>query len=73
MAATVSANQTYTPAETAAILGMSRRTLADWRCQGDGPPYVKTSPGRTGRVVYLGRDLLEFLQARRVTRPSEAA
>ncbi|KFI90646.1 helix-turn-helix transcriptional regulator [Bifidobacterium ruminantium] len=30
-----------TPAELAAMLGMSVRTLANWRSTGKGPPYLK--------------------------------
>ena len=30
-----------TPAELATMLGMSVRTLANWRSAGKGPPYVK--------------------------------
>lgn len=30
-----------TPAELAAMLGMSVRTLANWRSNGKGPPYLK--------------------------------
>ena len=30
-----------TPAELAAMLGMSPRTLANWRSTGKGPPYLK--------------------------------
>ena len=30
-----------TPAELAVMLGMSVRTLANWRSTGKGPPYVK--------------------------------
>lgn len=30
-----------TPAELAAMLGMSPRTLANWRSNGKGPPYLK--------------------------------
>ncbi|MCH4858786.1 helix-turn-helix transcriptional regulator [Bifidobacterium pseudocatenulatum] len=42
-----------TPAELAAMLGMSVRTLANWRSTGKGPPYLKIgveppSPIRTG-------------------------
>lgn len=29
------------PEEFAAMLGMSPRTLANWRSNGKGPPYVK--------------------------------
>lgn len=30
-----------TPAELAGMLGMSVRTLANWRSTGKGPPYLK--------------------------------
>lgn len=30
-----------TPSELAAMLGMSVRTLANWRSTGKGPPYLK--------------------------------
>lgn len=30
-----------TPAELAVMLGMSVRTLANWRSNGKGPPYLK--------------------------------
>lgn len=30
-----------TPSELAVMLGMSPRTLANWRSNGKGPPYVK--------------------------------
>lgn len=30
-----------TPSELAVMLGMSPRTLANWRSTGKGPPYVK--------------------------------
>nr|DAI41763.1 MAG TPA: helix-turn-helix domain protein [Caudoviricetes sp.] len=30
-----------TPSELAAMLGMSARTLANWRSNGKGPPYLK--------------------------------
>ncbi len=30
-----------TPSELAVMLGMSVRTLANWRSTGKGPPYVK--------------------------------
>ncbi|WP_373185802.1 helix-turn-helix transcriptional regulator [Bifidobacterium pseudocatenulatum] len=30
-----------TPAELAVMLGMSVRTLANWRSTGKGPPYLK--------------------------------
>jgi hypothetical protein len=38
------------------------QTLARWRHEGRGPAYSK----RGSRVIYLGRDVLEWLAARRV-------
>ena len=73
MAATLSTETTYSPAEAARILGVSKLTLADWRSQGLGPIYVKTSPARHGRVIYLGADLSAFLDQRRMVRATQAA
>lgn len=33
-----------TPAELAVMLGMSVRTLANWRSNGRGPKYLKVGP-----------------------------
>ena len=37
-----------------------------WRHRGVGPAFIKFSPGNRGRVAYLGRDLNDFLEQRRV-------
>ena len=37
-------------------------TMAKWRCLGTGPPYIRFG----GRVLYLGRDLNEWLDRHRV-------
>ena len=51
----------FTPTETAAKLGVSEATLANWRCQRKGPIAV-----RIGRVVYYYADDLEaYLQEER--------
>jgi hypothetical protein len=44
--------QTYSPAELAALYGLSAGTLANWRSRGDGPPFVKRGNRRTGPVSY---------------------
>jgi hypothetical protein len=31
---------------------IAQQTLANWRWKGIGPEYVKTSPGKGGRVKY---------------------
>lgn len=43
-----------TTAEVATFLGgdFSERTLANWRCKGKGPKYIKLSPGKAGPVRY---------------------
>ena len=52
-------------------------TMAKWRCLAIGPPYIRFG----GRVLYLGRDLNEWLEKHRVNtqvdtwpgRPAEPA
>ena len=47
-----------TPA--AAYIGVSRKTLSNWRAIGEGPPYARF--GKTGaRIVYRVVDLEQFL------------
>lgn len=47
-------------AKSAALyLGLSVKTLAIWRCNGGGPPYVKA-----GRIFYFRADLDAWLAAR---------
>lgn len=41
-----------TPSEVAAEYGIAEQTLANWRWMRRGPDFVKTSPGRGGRVIY---------------------
>ncbi len=38
------------------------QTLARWRCEGMGPSYIKIG----GRILYLGADVLKWLEAHRV-------
>ncbi|MFA3877591.1 helix-turn-helix transcriptional regulator [Streptomyces sp. MMCC 100] len=52
---------TLTPAELAAELGVSTKTLMNWRWQGTGPRYVKLTPGRSGRIRYRRRDVNAWL------------
>lgn len=47
--------------EAAVLLRLTPNSLARMRCMGDGPPYVKPSPGR---VLYDERVVLEWLAAR---------
>ena len=54
--------------QAAAFLGLSLSRLANWRCNGKGPVYIKLG----GRVVYDRRDLEAFVKAGRVVPGKEA-
>lgn len=60
-------NQLYPP--RAPELGdiAKPQTLAQWRSEGKGPAYIKSG----SRVLYSGKDLIDWLEARRVE-PSAA-
>lgn len=45
-------DQLMTPAEVSNATGIAEQTLANWRWQRSGPEFVKTSPGKGGRVLY---------------------
>jgi len=48
--------------EVERLYGLKSTTLKTWRCNGRGPAYIKDG----GVVLYDQRDLLAFLEARRV-------
>ena len=48
--------------KAAEFLDSSQQTLANWRCRGVGPPYVKM--GRS--IRYSKKDLIAFMTARRI-------
>jgi hypothetical protein len=53
----------HTPAEVASMLGVSARTLGEWRFTGDGPEFVKV-----GSVVRYPHDALtDWMAANRRT------
>jgi hypothetical protein len=60
-----------TPPEAAAVLGLSPATLATWRSQHKGPPYLKIN----GRIAYQHDAIvswratsLQFVDPNRTTR-----
>ena len=57
------------PPEAARFLGNSVDTLARWRINGDGPPYIKLGTSRTSHIRYRRSELEAFLRmlARRST------
>lgn len=46
------------PKEVARWLGKKEKTLANWRCKGKGPPFVK-DPGN-GRIGYVVGDVRQY-------------
>lgn len=54
--------------DAANVLGLSPRTLQDYRLDGNGPPFVRVSP-RT--IRYSAADLSDWLAERTFTSTSE--
>ena len=54
--------------EAAAMLGVSSRTLANWRSQGIGPAFVRIGAVHS-RTLYRLDDLKAWLDANRVENP----
>ena len=52
----------YPPEEAAEGVGSSKSGLAQMRMEGEGPAYIKLK----GKVLYRGRDLLDWLESQRV-------
>jgi hypothetical protein len=50
-----------TPVEVATILSMSVESLANWRSQGVGPPFMKKTESTKARVLYRREDLLKWI------------
>ena len=52
--------------EVAELLGVSVRTLQEWRQSGHGPPFLKLSQKKRGVVRYDPVDLRSFMVDRKV-------
>jgi hypothetical protein len=50
-------------------VGLKPKTLENWRCQGNGPPFYKVG----ARVVYDDADVDAWMRARRRTSTSRQA
>lgn len=55
----------------AAFIGIASGTLENWRYQGYGPRFVKSSPSRRGKVLYRVEDLTAWLEANLYSSTSE--
>jgi len=53
-----------TPAEVAVMLGTTMRTLARWRSDRTGPPFVKLQSGKSGAVRYPAEPMRRWLDER---------
>jgi len=51
----------------AALLGVAAQTMARWRCEGGGPPFLKLG----GSVRYDVRDLERWIEGQRRRSTSE--
>lgn len=58
--------------EVASLLGISVRTVQDWRQSGDGPPFLKLSKRKRGAVRYDPRDVQAYVRERRVQTTDES-
>lgn len=55
-----------TPRQVQARYGIASQTLANYRWRGEGPAYIKTSPARTGRVLYRASAIEQWLSDRTI-------
>ena len=56
-------NSLLTSREAAAYLGVAPETLDNWRCQGRGPAFIKTTPSSRGKVLYRSSDITAWQDA----------
>lgn len=61
------------PKEVHTEYGFSPQTLANWRWTGIGPDYIKTSPGRGGRIKYRRSAFEQWLSDQTVRTGGSAA
>ncbi|MFF0506825.1 helix-turn-helix transcriptional regulator [Streptomyces fimicarius] len=62
----MAADELLTPKQMGTDYGFSPQTLANWRWMGNGPDYIKTSPGRSGRIRYKRSAVEAWLNAQTV-------
>ncbi|MEU8524838.1 helix-turn-helix domain-containing protein [Streptomyces sp. NPDC048629] len=65
-------DELLTPADVEERYPFTQHTLANWRWSGLGPAYIKTSPARSGRVLYRRSAIEAWLTAQTVTVGSHA-
>lgn len=60
-------DELLSPRQVGAEYGFSVQTLANWRWTEQGPDYIKTSPGRGGRIRYKRSAIEKWLDERTVS------
>lgn len=66
-------DELLSPKQVQTEYGFSPQTLANWRWMGLGPSYVKTTPGRSGRIKYRRSVIEKYLDAMTVKTGGAAA
>jgi predicted site-specific integrase-resolvase len=61
--------QYFSPDEAARTIGVASQTLARWRCEGGGPPFIRV--GR--KIMYGATDITAWMNSRRMSSTSAAA
>lgn len=59
--------EVLTPRQVEAEYGIDYQTLANWRWKRIGPRWIKTSPGRSGRVRYRRSHIEAWLDQQTVS------
>lgn len=54
-------------------IGVTPGTLENWRVSGNGPRFIKASPGPRGKVLYDPADIEAWKEANRFQSTSETA
>jgi predicted site-specific integrase-resolvase len=62
------AKKYLTPEEAGRFIGAAVQTMARWRCEGGGPPFIRV--GR--KIMYAAEDLTAWMNARRMASTSAA-
>ncbi|MCX5586031.1 helix-turn-helix transcriptional regulator [Streptomyces erythrochromogenes] len=66
-------DELLTPRQVHADYGFSPQTLANWRWMAMGPDYIKTTPGKGGRIKYKRSTIEAWLEAQTVSVGGAAA
>ncbi|MCX5607180.1 helix-turn-helix domain-containing protein [Streptomyces sp. NBC_00047] len=66
-------DELLTPRQVYADYGFSPQTLANWRWMDMGPDYIKTTPGKGGRIKYKRSTIEAWLNAQTVSVGGAAA